>query len=129
MSATTSTLRSRYKIRKKLVRAQGAMAYSFSSKNSRYNFKRQNQSKSEVSSLCGLPLPISSFRLIVKKAIATLRFQRTPLCSYYVKTGRCRSEKSCRFAHDANYLRLCPRQVICLSFPHAVVCFLKFFAF
>uniref|UniRef100_A0A5K3FN67 Zinc finger CCCH domain-containing protein 3 n=1 Tax=Mesocestoides corti TaxID=53468 RepID=A0A5K3FN67_MESCO len=112
MSATTSTLRSRYKIRKKLVRAQGAMAYSFSSKNSRYNFKRQNQSKSEVSSLCGSPShgrQFSPHRLIVKKAIATLRFQRTPLCSYYVKTGRCRSEKSCRFAHDANYLRLCPR--------------------
>lgn len=37
-----------------------------------------------------------------------LRYEK-PICSYYVKTGRCRNEKNCCFSHDPDYLRLCPK--------------------
>ncbi|KAL5112476.1 hypothetical protein TcWFU_007254 [Taenia crassiceps] len=47
-------------------------------------------------------------RLRVKKAIAMLRYEKT-ICSHYVKTGYCRNEKNCRFSHNHNYLRLCPK--------------------
>ncbi|CAH8537147.1 unnamed protein product [Dicrocoelium dendriticum] len=45
----------------------------------------------------------------VRDAIMRLSYRRRPVCAYFVRTGQCHSGKACRYEHDANYVRLCPR--------------------
>ncbi|GAA53740.1 hypothetical protein CLF_110945 [Clonorchis sinensis] len=49
------------------------------------------------------------YRRIVQKAVTCLRYRRRPICRSFAKTGRCDAGTSCRFVHDENYLRICPR--------------------
>ncbi|TGZ72919.1 hypothetical protein CRM22_001798 [Opisthorchis felineus] len=49
------------------------------------------------------------YRRIVRKAVTCLRYRRRPICRSFAKTGRCDAGTSCRFVHDENYLRICPR--------------------
>ncbi|KAF5403897.1 hypothetical protein PHET_02559 [Paragonimus heterotremus] len=45
----------------------------------------------------------------LQKAISCLRFRRKPVCMFFVKTGKCCLGTRCRYEHDPNYLRICPR--------------------
>ncbi|KAL7063633.1 hypothetical protein AAHC03_0914 [Spirometra sp. Aus1] len=53
--------------------------------------------------------PSSSNRLIVKKAIQTLRYRRQPVCLHFIRTGTCRNNDSCRFSHAADHVKICPK--------------------
>ncbi|CDS40877.1 Zinc finger CCCH domain containing protein 3 [Echinococcus multilocularis] len=102
-SAHLPPFRSKYKIHYKrpaIMQKARCNSSSVKSKQSHKSF-RQRLGKSVVRT-------ISPYKLRVKKAIAMLRYEK-PICSYYVKTGRCRNEKNCCFSHDPDYLRLCPK--------------------
>ncbi|KAF6779870.1 hypothetical protein AHF37_00539 [Paragonimus kellicotti] len=45
----------------------------------------------------------------LQKAISCIRFRRKPVCMFFVKTGKCCLGTRCRYEHDPNYLRICPR--------------------
>ncbi|KAF8564017.1 hypothetical protein P879_10769 [Paragonimus westermani] len=56
----------------------------------------------------------------LQKAISCLRFRRRPICMFFVKTGKCCLGTRCRYEHDPNYLRICPRYVFHLR--HIFIC-------
>ncbi|BHF59919.1 Zinc finger CCCH domain-containing protein 3 [Sparganum proliferum] len=53
--------------------------------------------------------PKTPYKLIVKKAIQTLRYRRQPVCLHFIRTGTCRNNDSCRFSHAADHVKICPK--------------------